>query len=337
MGGVDPAFLAGLEVFGGCSAAELADLSSRLELLEEPSNVLLLREGEPATSFLLLAAGRVVADVGGRDVGAAGAGSILGELALLGGSPRTASVRTVTPVRAFAGDRATFELLVGLPGVGEWVELTARRRLAVDVPPVGVTLSDGGEVAVRPVVPDDRSKIRDAESGFSDASRYRRFFALSKLDDRLLSFLTEVDYVTSFVWIALDVGDPDGPAVGGARYTRLPGTGQVAEIAFSILDRHQGRGLGTLLLGLLGVAADEHDLTRFTAVVQVDNRAMRTVLDRAAAHWATGEAGTVTATLDVDGALGLLDDAASTAARELVRSVSISSRLLLIVGADDVP
>ena len=57
---------------------------------------------------------------------------------------------------------------------------------------------------------------------------------------------------------------------------------------------------------------------------------MRAVLDRADAHWKDEDDGTTTASLETAAACALLTDShTATAAREMVRHVSVSSRLLL--------
>ena len=58
-----------------------------------------------------------------------------------------------------------------------------------------------------------------------------------------------------------------------ARYDRYPGTDD-AEVAFTVDDAHQGRGISTLLLEHLAVYARQQGITRFTAEVLPDNRKM---------------------------------------------------------------
>ena len=67
--------------------------------------------------------------------------------------------------------------------------------------------------------------------------------------------------------------------MGIARYDRTEGTS--AEVAFNISDAHQGRGLGSVLLEHLTVAARERGITRFVADVLPQNRKMMTVFTEA--------------------------------------------------------
>jgi hypothetical protein len=68
----------------------------------------LIREGAEGDRYLLIDAGDVEVLQGDRVVGTRTAGDGIGEVALLEAVPRTASVRAVGPVSAFALDRAAF-------------------------------------------------------------------------------------------------------------------------------------------------------------------------------------------------------------------------------------
>jgi RimJ/RimL family protein N-acetyltransferase len=66
---------------------------------------------------------------------------------------------------------------------------------------------------------------------------------------------------------------PDG-GVGVARYVRDADDPQAAEIAVTVVDQWQGRGLGTELLTRLCGRARSEGIYRFTALVAEDNRAV---------------------------------------------------------------
>ena len=87
--------------------------------------------------------------------------------------------------------------------------------------------------------------------------------------------------VDHFAWVALD--EAGGP-VGEASHFRTP-DGTDAEVNFWLPDDFQGRGLGTLLMGALAVAARRNGVTRFVADVLGENVRARAMLDRAGPLW----------------------------------------------------
>ena len=145
----------------------------------------------------------------------------------------------------------------------------------VAAPPSEFRLRDGTGVLVRPIRPEDRERLQVGLHQLSAASRYHRFHAtVSELSPEQLRYLSEVDQVNHLAWVALDPALPGEPAVGVARCIRLPGEARTAEVAVTVLDAYQGRGLGTLLLGVLSQAAAAQGIRTYRAYVMEDNEAM---------------------------------------------------------------
>ena len=141
------------------------------------------------------------------------------------------------------------------------------------------TLRDGSPVRVRPVRPDDKARLLAGLAGLSEASRYRRFMGgTPTLDASQLRYLTEVDQVNHLAWGAVDPRDPAEPGVGVARCVRLSGEPAVAEVAVAVVDAWQGRGLGTLLLGVLSRAAADAGIGTFRGYVLAENQPMMKLL-----------------------------------------------------------
>jgi RimJ/RimL family protein N-acetyltransferase len=146
-------------------------------------------------------------------------------------------------------------------------------------------LRDGTRVLVRPIQAADRERLQVGLHQLSPQSRYHRFHAaVSELSPEQLRCLTEVDQVNHLAWIALDPALPGEPAVGVARCIRLPTDPYTAEVAVTVLDAYQGRGIGTLLLGVLSQAAAAQDIRTFRAYVLEDNEAMLRIFRDLGAH-----------------------------------------------------
>lgn len=142
-----------------------------------------------------------------------------------------------------------------------------------------LTLRDGSPVLVRRIRPDDGPRLEEGLTRLSPLSRYRRFHALvERLSTKHLAYLTRVDGQDHMAWIAVDPLEPRQPALGVARCIRSAEDPAVAEVAVTVVDSHQGRGLGTLLLALLAAWAREHAITTFRALVLRDNEPMLELL-----------------------------------------------------------
>jgi RimJ/RimL family protein N-acetyltransferase len=144
---------------------------------------------------------------------------------------------------------------------------------------VDVTLADGGRIRLRPVVPDDKDRLVEGLRRLSPESRYRRFLSpVTELSARELAYLTELDYDDHFAWGALDLDDPEQAGLGVARYVRLRDDPTAAEAAVAVVDAHQGRGIGTLLLQVLTMTAREHGIDRLVASAVSDNPPLQHLL-----------------------------------------------------------
>ena len=140
-----------------------------------------------------------------------------------------------------------------------------------------MVLRDGSAVVIRPVRGTDAPLLADGFSRLSARSRQMRFLATKKeLTQTELRYFTEVDHHDHEALAALNYAD--GRGVGIARYVRDAGNPQAAEIAVTIADDWQGRGLGTELLAQLADRARCEGIGRFTALVSADNTPMTGLL-----------------------------------------------------------
>lgn len=139
-------------------------------------------------------------------------------------------------------------------------------------------LRDGSEVVIRELTPRDAPVLAEVFERLSPESRDLRFLgAKSRLSSNDLEYLTDVDGHAHAALGALDAVTGEG--VGVARFVRVDPDAPVAEVAVTVVDGWQRRGLGTLLLERLSERARAEGIDRYTALVSGENRAVVGLLD----------------------------------------------------------
>ena len=141
--------------------------------------------------------------------------------------------------------------------------------------PEGTTffLRDKTPVVVRQIRPDDKGRLQEGLKQLSEQSRYFRFLApIQKLSSQQLRHLTEVDHVKHEAWAAFDSEGEEQLVLGVARYIQLDDEPGFAEAAVAVVDSHQNRGLGTLLVGMLISSAIRNGIRSFRGFVHNDNK-----------------------------------------------------------------
>ena len=109
------------------------------------------------------------------------------------------------------------------------------------------TLSDGRKVEIRAQRPEDREGLHAALQRESPESLYHRFFAVKRaFSEQEAHFFLDIDFVNHVALVAVANEDGRPAIVGGCRYVVVePGR---AEVAFSVIDEYQKKGLGTALM-----------------------------------------------------------------------------------------
>ncbi len=130
-----------------------------------------------------------------------------------------------------------------------------------------IVLPDGGLVELRPLERGEIEPQLTVLRRMSEASRHQRFLAPMppRLPAAMRAALSDVDGHRHVALLA----SVDGQPVGVARYIRVDA--EVAELAFEVVDDHQGRGIGSALLEALATAAVTQGVRRFKASVHPDN------------------------------------------------------------------
>lgn len=149
------------------------------------------------------------------------------------------------------------------------------RRSALTGMPV--VLRDGSTVLIRQVRSTDAPLLADGFGRLSTRSRQLRFLGPKQaLSPAELRYFTDLDHHDHEALGALN--HADGRGVGIARYVRDADDPQAAEIAVTVIDDWQGRGLGAELVAQLSERARRAGIRRFTALVAADNPVMAGLL-----------------------------------------------------------
>jgi GNAT superfamily N-acetyltransferase len=140
-----------------------------------------------------------------------------------------------------------------------------------------IALRDGSHVRIRQGHRSDRELLLHGFERLSPESRYRRFLIpMTELRESTVRYLTEIDHHDHEAVVALDEDTGEGIAV--ARYVRDADNRHVAEVAVTVIDDWQGRGLGTLLLEVISARARQEGITRFTALMLATNKEIMDLL-----------------------------------------------------------
>ena len=135
------------------------------------------------------------------------------------------------------------------------------------------SLDDQTPILVRPVQPEDAARLKEGFKNLSRLARRRRFMPedQTEIDEEQLRLLVSSDQINNVVWGAANLEKPDEPGIGIARYSRLNGDPQAADVAIVITDEYQGRGAGFVLQACLHLSAWNNGIRKFYYDVHSDN------------------------------------------------------------------
>ncbi|MEA2626918.1 MAG: hypothetical protein QOD06_2963 [Candidatus Binatota bacterium] len=138
-------------------------------------------------------------------------------------------------------------------------------------------LRDGGSICIRAIRPIDGPLLLEHFGRLSPRSVYLRFFGPRKrLSEEEVTRLTELDFTTHVGLLATLLDGGAEHVIGVGRYIVVDSNAvpRGAEVAFAVLDEHQGRGVGSLLLQHLARIAETNGICEFEADVLGDNERM---------------------------------------------------------------
>jgi acyl-CoA hydrolase/GNAT superfamily N-acetyltransferase len=133
------------------------------------------------------------------------------------------------------------------------------------------TTRTGLEILLRPVKMTDEPLLKDFFYSLSDKSMYRRFMSPRRdMPHRQLQEFVVIDYTRDMVILASVMSGEKEEAVGLGQYA-IAGDSHTAEVAFTVRDDYQNRGIGTELLSYLTYFARSQGLLGFTAETLMEN------------------------------------------------------------------
>lgn len=127
---VNEELLGNVSLFAACSKSDLRRIAKLGAERHVAAGTVLIREGEPAAGFYVVAEGLASVTANGHELASAGPGSTVGEMALLDGGPRTATVTAMLPTRLLAFEGAVLDQLVdAFPAVAKRLLAQTSKRL----------------------------------------------------------------------------------------------------------------------------------------------------------------------------------------------------------------
>ena len=112
--------LAGVGLFERCTRRELGTIARHLETVDLADGTEMIIQGAPGDALFVILEGDVVVERDAASIARAGPGDHFGELALLDGQPRSATVRAKGPVTVgVLGVRMFRTLLREFPDIAE--------------------------------------------------------------------------------------------------------------------------------------------------------------------------------------------------------------------------
>jgi CRP-like cAMP-binding protein len=123
-------YLQRVQLFENCSSRQLRAIARIAEVQETQAGAVLARIGEPGDRFFVIVDGAARIEVTPQKHGRMGPGEFFGEMSLLDGEPRSATVVADTPVRLLVIHRRDFmTLLREVPSLTQRMLVTLCQRV----------------------------------------------------------------------------------------------------------------------------------------------------------------------------------------------------------------
>jgi len=117
-------------IFEGCSTRQLRAVADISKVVEVPERTVLTRQGEPGEEFFIIVDGTALVTLSMTRRHRLKPGEFFGEMSLLDGGPRSATVKAETDLRVLVINRAHFwELIRSVPELTQQMLVGLSRRL----------------------------------------------------------------------------------------------------------------------------------------------------------------------------------------------------------------
>lgn len=142
-----------------------------------------------------------------------------------------------------------------------------------------VTVSDGTQVQLRPIRPEDEPGMKHMLKDVSNDSLYMRFFGyIPKITHAWMTRFTHIDYDREIAIVAETTHLPKPELMGVVRIIE-DAWGETAEYSILVSDKWQGLGLGSILTDYILDIAHERGIRKVVASVLPGNSAMVHMFD----------------------------------------------------------
>jgi CRP/FNR family transcriptional regulator, cyclic AMP receptor protein len=117
-------------LFAHCSGDEVEAIATSADLIDVPEGLELVTQGRHTNDFVVIASGAVKVERDGAEIATLGAGSFFGEIALVTGAPRSATVTSTEACTLLVlTDRAFWRLAKEIPELPSSVLKAMAERL----------------------------------------------------------------------------------------------------------------------------------------------------------------------------------------------------------------
>jgi acetate---CoA ligase (ADP-forming) len=183
-------------------------------------------------------------------------------------------------------------------------------------------LRDGSTATLRSGEPDDKHLLAEFFASLSaDSQRHRFFNAAGPADSLIDSFCDSSDPRTRLTLVVTRLAEGNPSIIACGSYIARDDSS--AEIALTVDDRFQGKGIGTLLLERLALLAAANGFRRLWAIMSAENRAMIEVFRDSGFDYRSRHDGGY---IEID--LSVAPSAASVARAELRDRVATTASIL---------